>query len=349
MKNEIKTKSLGHNIAKIEDDFILDEKPLSRLIFQAKIHHKGITGDIIRQRRVSKNDTWISDQKVDIWKYKVGELKTVKLSTEAVKKLYQAIQELESILEDKGVEYGKRKYAVVNPSKVIITEENKSKYIKKILESGYGQDIWKDLAEQDPSLVTKLSQIRIQEQRKKIVQTLKSRLEEENSPKFKETSGDNSWQRWVYENNWLFGVNYKKPIEKTKVNISGIMPDFLFPTIDGFVDILEIKLPDDEVITKDKSHSGAWKWTAKTNEAIGQMVNYLGEIDRLRFEIEKIIEEKYKYKISLLKPRAYVLIGDSSSWFKDKKEGLRKMNHSLHGIEILTYRDILDRGNAICS
>ena len=86
------------------------------------------------------------------------------------------------------------------------------------------------------------------------------------------------------------------------------MPDYSFPTIDGFIDILEIKLPSDEVITEDASHTGAWKWTSETNRAIGQVVNYLTEIDRLRLEIERKIEEEQGQRISFLKPRAYILI-----------------------------------------
>ena len=90
------------------------------------------------------------------------------------------------------------------------------------------------------------------------------------------------------------------------------MPDYLFPTVDGFVDILEIKLPKHEVIKADASHSGAWMWSPETNKAIGQVINYLAEIDRLRLEIEKRIKSVYELNISLLKPRAYTLIGNSA-------------------------------------
>jgi hypothetical protein len=78
-------------------------------------------------------------------------------------------------------------------------------------------------------------------------------------------------------------------------------------------------------------------------------VNYLGEIDRLRLEIERNVKNAYKYEVCLLKPRAYILIGNSSLWDSSKKEGLRKMNHALHGIEIVTYKDLVDRGNQIIS
>ena len=159
-----------------------------------------------------------------------------------------------------------------------------------------------------------------------------------------------SWQKWIYKNNWLFGVQYKRPIEKIKINISGIMPDYLFPTLDGFVDVLEIKLPDDDVILKDQNHRGSWKWSKETNSAIGQVVNYLGEIDRLRLEIEREVNTNYGYSIKLLKPRSYILIGNSTGWDGGKREGLRRMNHALHGIEVLTYKDLLDRGmEAMCS
>jgi len=342
MGDIITTKSIAAGIAEVEEDFILSEEPMSRLVFHAQIHQKGIRGRIIRQRRDSKNDSWIPDEAIDIRTLGKKETINLKINTEAVKKLYLAILKLANILKQRGVEYGEHKYAVVDPASVIITDENKVAYIKKILEAGYDQDVWNNLVESNPPLVTKLSYARIQDAKRKVVEELDSRLK---TGGFSETSGDDSWQKWIYKNNWLFGVNYKKPIEKVKINIKGIMPDYLFPTLDGFVDILEIKLPDNEVIVEDVSHPGSWKWTTKMNTAIGQVVNYLGEIDRLRLEIEKNIKTQYRYDVSLLKPRAYILIGNNASWENDKKEGLRKMNHALHGIEVLTYKDLLDRGN----
>lgn len=342
MNKIITTKSIGRGIAQVEEDFILSEEPMSRLVFQAQIHNNGIRGKIVRQRRESKTDSWKPEKAIDIRTLGKNETINLDISTDAVKNFYSAIIKLANILKEKGIEYGEHAYAVIDPDSVIITDENKISWIKKIIEAGYDEDVWNYLAETNPTLATKLSYARILNAKKETINELESRLETDG---FSETSGDNSWQKWIYENNWLFGVNYRKPIEKTKINITGIMPDYLFPTLDGFVDILEIKLPDDEVILQDTSHSGSWKWTIETNKAIGQVVNYLGEIDRLRLEIEKNVKDKYGYKISLLKPRAYILIGNSDSWNGNKKEGLRKMNHALHGIEVLTYKDLLDRGN----
>lgn len=164
-----------------------------------------------------------------------------------------------------------------------------------------------------------------------------------------ETSGKDSWQKWVYGNNWIFGANYQKPIEKQKVGFDNI-PDFIFPTIDGFLDILEIKKLEHGPIKKDNSHPGSFMWTPKASEAIGQVVNYIHQIELHQLELKQRIERAYPEiasEIFTIKPRAYILMGNSINWTADEKEALRKLNYSLHGIEVLTYTDLLKRGNKI--
>ena len=124
------------------------------------------------------------------------------------------------------------------------------------------------------------------------------------------------------------------------------MPDYLFPRTDGFVDILEIKLPNAKVIEKDSNHQGSWVWSKESNYAIGQVVNYLGTIDENRFQIERAINNRYRNEMSMLKPKAFILIGQNDGWEPEKKEGLRKLNHALHGIEILTYTELVQRGES---
>ena len=194
----------------------------------------------------------------------------------------------------------------------------------------------------NPGLADTLSAGHLQIQRKKVIQSLRDRLQKN----YHETSGNDSWQSWIYMHNWLFGANYREAIEKQKINITGVMPDYLFPTADGFVDILEIKLPSFEVLKKDESHKGSWAWSKEANQTVGQVVTYLSEIDRFRLEIEREIQRNYQKEILMLKPRAYILIGQSDSWESEKREGLRKLNHALHGVEIITYSDLVKRGEA---
>lgn len=340
MNQTITTRSIGKGIAEA-DAVVLEEKPLSKLIFKPQIHNNGIRGFLVRQKRGNKNEDWKDEQSIKLKDLTDVDGVNFEIPSEGILNLYNGIKKLAVILRQNGVEYGENHYAVVDPNSVIITDENKAQYIRKILEAGYEEETWENIVELNPDLATKFSYARIQVERKKVLDELRDRLKKD----YSETKGDDSWQNWISKNNWLFGVNYKQPIEKAKINLSGIMPDFLYPTIDGFVDVLEIKLPKDDVLVEDPNHKGSWKWTPETNSAIGQVVNYLTEMDRLRFENENKIQNEIHQKVLFLKPRTFILIGNSKDWTNQKKEALRKLNYYLHNIEVITYKDLLDRGN----
>lgn len=177
---------------------------------------------------------------------------------------------------------------------------------------------------------------------------LKSRF----NKNFSETKGDNSWQSWIYRNNWIMGIQYLPPIEKQRVGFDNI-PDYLFPTIDGFIDVLEIKLPSHEVVRPDNSHPGSYAWSSEANKAIGQVVNYLYEMEVNQLALQNKINKKYTKRLSrvinVIKPRAFILIGIEDSWDDETREAFRKLNHTLHGIEVLTYSEIVKRGEHIVS
>jgi hypothetical protein len=163
---------------------------------------------------------------------------------------------------------------------------------------------------------------------------------------------ENAWQKWIYDNKWLFGTQYLAPIEKERIGFKEI-PDFLFPTLDGFLDILEIKKPMFDVIRKDELHYGSYAWCPQTNKAIGQVIHYIQEMEENQSKLLKDINEEYgdDYKIPLhtVKPRAFILIGVSDSWTQREKNAFRTLNYSLHGIEVLTYSDLIHRGESIVS
>jgi len=165
-----------------------------------------------------------------------------------------------------------------------------------------------------------------------------------NEKQYKETSGKNSWQFWLKANSWIFGVLYGSPYEKVRVGFDNI-PDYLFPTLDGFVDIYEIKLPSHHVVVEDKNHKGSFVWSSDANKAIGQCVNYLSEIELHQFELTDKIKKEYGVDLRFIKPRAFTVIGsDATISTVKEQEALRKLNYSLHGIEVITYSDLMRRG-----
>lgn len=196
----------------------------------------------------------------------------------------------------------------------------------------------KDLQEQIEYLNALLEKSKLVAYRQKL-EEFRQRLERD----YPEANSPESWQEWIYKNNWLFGIQYGNSIGHPHVGFRSIL-DYLFPTPDGFVDILEIKKPSHEVIKEDKSHPGAYKWSGEANETIGQVVNYLYEIELHQLEIAKKLKQELSLELSTIKPRAFILIGRSDDWDDKEKEAFRRLNHSLHGIEVLTYTDLLRRG-----
>ena len=165
--------------------------------------------------------------------------------------------------------------------------------------------------------------------------------------RYDEVRGAKSWQKWIRGNSWLFGPMYLEPIDRSRVDFQDI-PDFLFPTLDGFMDILEIKLPTKNVIVNDRNR---YFWSADTNRAIGQVTDYIHKMDRNQLLLTQNINRTYSEQlggpITVLRPRAFILIGTDEGWTEAQREGHRLLNYTLQGIEVMTYNELLRRGESV--
>lgn len=165
---------------------------------------------------------------------------------------------------------------------------------------------------------------------------------------FNESKGPESWQKWIAANSWIFGVRYGDPLTQFRIGLSST-PDFLFPTLDGnFIDILEIKLPSADVLRADGSHPGSIYWASDVTTAIGQVVNYLHEIDANQSMLAQNFRDK-ELNLRIARPRAFILIGRSKGWSDVQRSAFRRLNHSLHCIEVITYDELLERARQIAS
>ncbi len=321
---------------------ILNQTVTTVLVFRPEIHSGGVRGDLIRYKK-EKGKKLEKIEEKDFRSLQLHEGVHIELNTESLRILVQNAQNLQLIIANEGIKPGEQEYIVADADEVVlITDKNKKAIFDQLLEANLPNEFWDAIKAKDPEIADKLAAGHVQLKRRKVIEELKNRLK----AKFSETAGTDSWQRWIYNHSWLFGANYKDPIEKVKINLSGIMPDYLFPTIEGFVDVLEIKLPESEVIIQDANHKGSWHWAVDTTKAIGQVVNYLQTIETNSLIIERHLERELDLKVSTIKPRGYILIGNSALWSDDKKEGLRKLNSYLHHIEVITYQDLINRGNA---
>ena len=228
---------------------------------------------------------------------------------------------------------------------VVVTENNLKKIVKKFISEDLYHQALDELAKSEEVDLTEFIDEERNKKRREVIRLLRERLE--SGIDYPETSGNDSWQKFIHDNHWLAGVNYVKPIEKAKINLSGVMPDFMYPSVDGFIDIFELKLPKHPVIKQDPDHEGSWVWRSNVSAAIGQVVNYLEEMGRFRLEIENKIKDVYSLDVAIIRPRAIILIGRSNGWSQPQKNALRKLNSFLHDIEVMTYDELLARAERL--
>jgi hypothetical protein len=144
------------------------------------------------------------------------------------------------------------------------------------------------------------------------------------------------YQKFLENAIWMFGSEYSELLPKRALAL-GIQLDFpLRRTVDGYLEIIEIKRPiNDEVLfTKDASHSGLFLRNAKLTNAIDQAANYLRQLDAEQYRLEA------KEGILSEKVRAKVVIG------RDKNNpeiinALRLVNEQNLRVEVITYDQLL--------
>ncbi len=157
-------------------------------------------------------------------------------------------------------------------------------------------------------------------------------------------------QKYLSTIPWIFGAEYRKLDVR---NAGNQIPDRRLKRIDGLSDILEIKLPNSELLRKD--NSGRLYISPALSKAIGQLIGYL-EYYNSQFTIindDESGEEKeedfygryYKPKGILLIGRRYKkdLIDYVTNTTDATPKNLRKTISYFHWLEILTYDDLIER------
>lgn len=145
------------------------------------------------------------------------------------------------------------------------------------------------------------------------------------------------WQRFFSENSWILGSNYVEILNERMLDVNNIT-DFLLKSYDGFVDIIELKLPSapfwkDEEIPK-----------SELTAAVMQCNRYILQTER------KINDLEFNKKIDntpIVKPRITLVYGRSENWTPDEEEAYRVLNSSYTNLTIMTYDHLLERSKRI--
>jgi hypothetical protein len=144
-------------------------------------------------------------------------------------------------------------------------------------------------------------------------------------------------QRFLRENIWMFGNDYVYVVEENKINAQNIL-DMIPQNFESYVDIIEVKLPNEKLFNFDSSHSNHYS-TSHLTKAIAQTQNYIFELEKKSYDDRCQRENGYK----IIRPKGIILFGSQEPLNEAEKQYLRVLNSSFHNLQIITYQQLLEK------
>jgi hypothetical protein len=151
------------------------------------------------------------------------------------------------------------------------------------------------------------------------------------------------FQEWIERNiQWIFGVEYKS--HKTDLRKIALFStaDVVMESMDGFIDLIELKRPSHIILIEDKSHNSYYP-AVELSKALGQCGHYLNKMDEYKMQLQ------HEHKVKLLRPRIKIIIGRTNDYIDKQYEALRMLNCNLNNIQIISYDYLLNCGQHILS
>lgn len=144
------------------------------------------------------------------------------------------------------------------------------------------------------------------------------------------------WQRFFQKNDWLLGSDIVEILDERRLDEHTTL-DLPVKSLDGYLDIIELKLPS------------ALVWTQHNNprselmESVMQCMRYISAAETSANNHQKVSE----LGVDIVKPRITLIYGRSDGWGEEEIKRFRIMNSSFHNITILTYDQVLKRASKI--
>ncbi|MFA5751226.1 MAG: Shedu anti-phage system protein SduA domain-containing protein [Candidatus Paceibacterota bacterium] len=145
------------------------------------------------------------------------------------------------------------------------------------------------------------------------------------------------WQSFFSENSWILGSDFVEILDERRLDVENIT-DYLLKSFDGFVDIVELKLPTAPFWTTENIPK------SELTAATMQCSRYILQTER------KINDLEFNKKIQntpIVKPRITLIYGRSNSWGESEKEAYRVLNSSYVTLNIITYDHLLERAKRL--
>lgn len=146
------------------------------------------------------------------------------------------------------------------------------------------------------------------------------------------------WQEWFNKNKWILGSEYIKILTERNIDEHHIA-DYIMQSFDGFLDLVEIKVPSLRFWTGPDSH-GNYTPSSELVSAISQCLNYLYRIEK---QTDSLDFHQRVSGVEIVKPKCMLVYGRSNGWNNQQKEAFRILNSAYQQVNIITYDQLLAR------
>ncbi|MCY3857742.1 MAG: DUF4263 domain-containing protein [Gammaproteobacteria bacterium] len=151
---------------------------------------------------------------------------------------------------------------------------------------------------------------------------------------------EQDFQTFLEENHWLFGSEYSELIDKRTLVVGQQLDFLLRKTVDGYLEVIEIKTPLDGAsgLVKDTSH-GIYCLGSETNKSAQQVLNYLSTHEA---ELHQI---KSKENLDVSRIRGKLIIGRDGC--EAEQNARRLYNANSHMVEVISFDSLIRMGQRI--
>mgnify|MGYP000333153599 CR=1 FL=1 len=147
------------------------------------------------------------------------------------------------------------------------------------------------------------------------------------------------FQNWIESNLWVFGIEYVKKHDARKIALFS-EGDILMESVDGYLDLIELKRPIHSILKYDDSHNCYYPHP-NLSKVIGQSLFYLQKLSEYKLNLES------EYDLKIIMPRIKIIVGRNFDFKEDQKDCLRMLNSNLKSIQIITYDDLIVFGGLL--
>jgi hypothetical protein len=159
------------------------------------------------------------------------------------------------------------------------------------------------------------------------------------------SSTETDLQRFIEENPWLLGLDYAHIRPRRQIP-RGIV-DFILERFDGFHDLLELKSPQDPIITAPEAPelpppASDYALSPVLAGALAQVHVYRDVLTTDAATAERLYGLEHTRD-----PRAIIVIGRAELLPDHRRSVLRELNRSLHRVEIVPYDILAHRADAV--